>query len=679
MQKLKLDEIISHIEQGICFEASHNDDFFIKIHDYVPYVCTAIHAGARLRPELEKKCLLSKAERYYEEDPHTEKFIQSLPITLVGNDSRYEYDLNRDEANAIYDVAWGKQVWKIPLTAEEHEASIEKHRNFYRVVHALIKRLESSFGAALVYDIHSYNHKRHSESYLFNIGVENIDIQRYNRQISFWKKELLNIKVKKTAAEVSVNHIFYGRGYLLKMVKEQFEHTLVLATEVKKVFMDEHNGQAFPLVIQSIEKGLKNAIINNAQHYINTKSNYDVKHKNTLLSSTLQPELIKLDKELYRIAKHFEVLGFVNPQNVEQEKRKFFRSKFTVNPAFRYKPLTIDPHGFKAKMYKLDVDRLEDVHIRQVYIDIIRSYTDKVDLLNTLGTENFLYNSLRYFGEPNPQDIANANFLLYCDELPQFENEDYLEMAEVKARFKAEGERYGFTYQVQEAKHIPSDALVINSKRLLLLKSGARFTPTRLNALLNHEIGVHMVTTMNAQVQPLKFLSLGLPRNTYTQEGLAIMSEMLSGCLSITRLKELALRVLAVHYMVKGDDFKTTFLRLRDEHKVNDEKLFYLVTRVYRGGGFTKDYLYLKGFRKVLDMQANGVKLDNLFLGKTTHTHLTILNELVDRKILNRPTYRCHAFESPVALDPILQYLTNSLKLAQNSSIRRNIEVPLRT
>jgi len=54
--------------------------------------------------------------------------------------------------------------------------------------------------------------------------------------------------------------------------------------------------------------------------------------------------------------------------------------------------------------------------------------------------------------------------------------------------------------------------------------------------------------------------------------------------------------------------------------------------------------------------------LDNLFLGKTTHTHLTILNELVDRGILNAPTYRCHSFEEPVEMDPILKYLTDSLK-----------------
>src|SRR5690606_14771246 len=232
------------------------------------------------------------------------------------------------------------------------------------------------------------------------------------------------------------------------------------------------------------------------------KSNIDVKRKNSLLSGSLQPELLKLDQELYKLARNFEVLGFVNPLNIEQEKKKFFKSKFSENPEFRYKPLTIDPHVFKTKMYRLNVDALEDVHIRQVYIDIIRSYTDKVDMLNSLGTDNFLYNSLRYFGEPSQQDIANATFLLYCKELPEFENEALLDNAFVKETFKEEGARYGFIFNVQEVTHIPSDALVINSKQLLMLKKGAKFTQTRLKALLNHEIGVHMVTIMNAQNQP---------------------------------------------------------------------------------------------------------------------------------------------------------------------------------
>ena len=662
MQNLDLQQVLDQIDQGLCFEASCEGAFIVKIQEYVPYVCTAIHNGHVLRDELKEICLLSEEERLYEEDPYTADFIQSLPITLVGCDSRYEYDLNRSEEECIYEEAWGKKVWSRKLINDEKALSIAKHRMFYQVVNTLISKLEKDFGSALIYDIHSYNYKRHKVSFLFNIGIENIDVKKYNSQISYWKRQLLTIKTRKIKPEVSVNHIFYGRGQLLKYIKNNFSNTLVLATEVQKVFMNELNGQPFPLVIQTLARGFKSAIINNSQHYINTLSNFNVKRKSSLLGSEISPELIKMDKKLYRLVKNFEILGHVNPVNIEVEKKRFFKAKFSTNPEFRYKPITIDPHDFKAKMYRLDVDSIEDVHIRQIYTEIIGAYSDKVDMLSTIGTDKFLYNSLRYFGEPSQKDIENAKFLLYCNELSHFEQEEYLDSSYVQEVFRNEVSSYGFQFKVQEVSNIPSDAIVINSKQLMLLKKGAKFTETRLKALVNHEIGVHMVTTMNAQEQPLKFLSLGLPKNTYTQEGLAIMSEMLSGCLTIKRLKELALRVLAVESLTKGNDFKTTYQMLLDEFRPDENMLYYLVTRVYRGGGFTKDYLYLRGFRKMLAFQEEGVKMDNLFLGKTTHRHLPLLNELVDRGILNPPKYRCNAFVNPEQIDTILKYLTDSIR-----------------
>ena len=662
MQNLSLNEIISLINRGECFEATHNGDFNIKILEYVPYVCVALHDGGNLRPELEEICLLNKEERYYEEDPHTGEMIKSLPITLIGCDSRYEYDLNRNEENCIYDVAWGRKVWKRELTQEEREISLEKHRNFFKVIDALVTKLEKDFGAAIFYDIHSYNFKRHLQSHVFNIGIENIDIKKYNNQISFWKKQLAGIKIRKIKADVSVNHIFYGRGQLLVHIKNKYNNTLVLATEVKKIYMDELTGQLYPMILRDVTKGLKNAIVSNSQYYINTLAKINVTRKSTLLNSEIQPEVLKLDKQLYRILRNFEILSFVNPLNIESEKKRFFKSRFAVNPEFRYKPLTIDPFLFKSRMYSLNVDSIDDIHIRQIYIDIITAYSDKIDIISNIGSDKFLYNSLRYFGEPSAKDIANANFLLYCNELPQFELPQEYDHDEAALFFSTEIAKYGFNFKVEVVSTIASDVLVLNSKQTLLVKKGARFTRARLNALLNHEVGVHAVTTMNAQMQPLKFLSLGLPRNTYTQEGLAILAEMFSGNLTVGRLQELGLRVLAVELLTAGNDFKTTFQQLYEQHHVNPDKLFYLVTRVYRGRGFTKDFLYLRGFRKLLELIEKGTNLNNLFLGKTNHHYLPILNELVDRGILQRPTFKSQAFENPSPIEPILKYLTDCLK-----------------
>lgn len=81
--------------------------FFVKIEDYSRVVCTAIHNGHRLRPALRENCALSEAERLREEDPFTADLIANMPITVIGNDSRYEYDLNRPPETCVYEEAWG--------------------------------------------------------------------------------------------------------------------------------------------------------------------------------------------------------------------------------------------------------------------------------------------------------------------------------------------------------------------------------------------------------------------------------------------------------------------------------------------------------------------------------------------------------------------------------------------
>ena len=112
--------IIEKINQRECFEATiETGAFSIKIDRYEPVMCAAIHNGGNLRTSLVDNCLLTQDERYYEEDPYTGSFIEQQPITLIAHDSRYEYDLNRNHDECVYETAWGKEIWKKPLSAEE--------------------------------------------------------------------------------------------------------------------------------------------------------------------------------------------------------------------------------------------------------------------------------------------------------------------------------------------------------------------------------------------------------------------------------------------------------------------------------------------------------------------------------------------------------------------------------
>ena len=86
-----------------------------------------------------------------------------------------------------------------------------------------------------------------------------------------------------------------------------------------------------------------------------------------------------------------------------------------------------------------------------------------------------------------------------------------------------------------------------------------------------------------------------------------------------------------------------------------------LAARVYRGGGFTEDYLYLTGLRQGLRMFLSGINMQPLFVGKTSFAYLPILKEMIDREIIVGPAYMPHALSAAVENNSILGYLLKSI------------------
>jgi hypothetical protein len=270
MLKLSIEEIIANIEAEALFEAVANDySFTIKIDSYVPYACGAVHDGHQFRKELWDNCKHTAYERWFEEDPATKEMVQTHPIVIAGMDSRFEYDLNRGPDNAIYEDAWGKQLWHEPLSEAMISKSLEKHTNFYKVVHALIAKLEHKFGVCIVYDMHSYNWKRWDrEVPTWNLGTSNVDQERFKEDIASWSAALGKMKLPHNIPSTSkINDTFQGNGYFLKYITQNFDNTLVLATEIAKVYCDELSQIMYPEVVQAVERYLKTALKKHAETF----------------------------------------------------------------------------------------------------------------------------------------------------------------------------------------------------------------------------------------------------------------------------------------------------------------------------------------------------------------------------------------------------------------------------
>lgn len=273
MERLSVLEIIQNIKNEKCFHAVAEDySFTIKIDKYVHYACAAVHDGHQFRKELWDNCLHTEYDRWYEEDPETKNMVVSHPIVIAGRDSRFEYDLNRDPENAVFDTAWGKKLWKTPLSDAQKQKSLAKHSNFYKVTHALVSKLEEKFGTAIVYDMHSYNWKRWDrEVPTWNLGTSNIDNNRFGDQVELWRNALASIElphdIKQTAL---INDTFQGNGYFLKFITNTFDNTLVLATEIAKIYCDEYNQIIFPEVLNSVASQLQNLLPSHANNFYKT-------------------------------------------------------------------------------------------------------------------------------------------------------------------------------------------------------------------------------------------------------------------------------------------------------------------------------------------------------------------------------------------------------------------------
>ena len=663
MRTLSEKECIALIKKGECFHAEVEfGAFLVKIDEYAPIICTAIHNGNKLRPELEKSFLLSQAERFYEEDPYTDELISSFPIQLIGNDSRFEYDLNRAKSLSTYfKTAWDKQVWDKPLNQKQRAKNHGKHQSFYNVLEAIIEVIEKQFKNSIIFDIHSYNYKRiNKDTPTFNIGSGQIDIERWGSVVNHFEKQLNHIALPNLDVRSAINEVFHGRGYLITHVNAHFDNTLVIPVEVKKIFMDETSGDVYPLVLEELKTGFKSAISETAAFFVRRYGKKKKTQKADVLSSTISPEVLTLDKKLYSLCKSVETLNFINPVNIIAQRSKFLNKNDYVPPNFNYKQLDINPYKFREQLYKLPVDDVNDADIQQLYRHVIDNLANKIDLLTTIGTDDFVYSSLKYYGEPNCTDIANARFLLHLNTNHNNNDNKVLNADQAILYFKEQANVWGLKCRVEKSSKVIAKAMVNNEKALLLINKTALFTEKELHAFAYHELGIHMLTTINAKKHPLKVFSLGLTGNTHTQEGLALYSEYCSGNLTVQRLKTIALRVIAVQYMLEHGDFVKTYHALMNEFGLEKDFTFTLTTRVYRGGGFTKDYLYLKGFRDIINL-AKTNSIDNLLVGKTGLLDFDITNEIVERGMISKPT-PLFDLTYKSSGDAVLDFIIDSIK-----------------
>ncbi len=379
--------------------------------------------------------------------------------------------------------------------------------------------------------------------------------------------------------------------------------------------------------------------------------------------------VLDIDRQLAEIDRSFDLLLQATPVNAESAWREFRRSGFEKPPVFYYRPLSVDSVLLKRQLYLIPVERVEDPTLSYLFRQKQDELDRQITLLSDVDSPRFLQESLQVYGGVSDWLLEQGTELL--DQVPtrsggrtKAEQFDALAFArraqEELGYYQQKCADFSATVSVRDDMYA---GLMVSGDRLLI-GGRTKIPRKRVEALLQHEIGTHLLTRYNGHHQPFQQFEVGLAGYDGFQEGLAVLAEFLVGGLSRSRARVLAARVVGAHHMLHGATFIDTFRSLNLNYDFSQRTAYTIAMRLYRGGGLTKDAVYLRGLLQILRYLREGGALEPLFIGKVASSHLPMISELAMREIIKPPALRPRYLESAGAQKK-LERLRGGLKVLE--------------
>lgn len=370
----------------------------------------------------------------------------------------------------------------------------------------------------------------------------------------------------------------------------------------------------------------------------------------------------QLDDALVHASKKIKVLSALAwPVGVEE---KFLQGWRKGNPELP--EIKIQPPNVTDSIRELDdiVQKCNhDDPVEKFLAETALSYSNAGHMLMHVSTPEFTKYSTKIYGRPDAvyklQGITAVDgakfFLDVTDKLignPHIQpTETDISATDFAGWLKTEVDEF-FQHDAVEVlvdQKMSSKALAGATR--IRVRGNAIFSQLDKDQLLYHEAFVHTATQLNGRKQTnLKSLGLGAPRTTRTQEGIAVLAELITNSIDISRLRRIALRVIAVKMALDGADFIDLFKFFLDAGQSEEESVK-SAQRIFRGGAvkggvvFTKDAVYLQGLIEVhtflrvaiRDNKPNLVR--NLFAGRLNLADALRLDPLFQSGWLIPPVY----------------------------------------
>ncbi len=413
----------------------------------------------------------------------------------------------------------------------------------------------------------------------------------------------------------------------------------LIGLEIPPFFKNEEAKEFYFMDFRKFKIAFSKIIRKSIFEFIRVQTSFKIQDHNVLGSTKINSAVWEVDKQLFEIQNQFQFLLLISPTNTNEAMQHFIDNSYNGNPKFLYRLLPIDPDRLKEQLFSIKIKKIQDPALTFLFMDKREELEKQITMLKERGSKNFLFSSIRLYNSVDSELYQTAENLLetISPESP-FEGKiiDCFDMAE-KCRMEIEYYKQ-FYPDLRATVEVKPDVVgMLVSKGNLYIGKNYQIPENRIEALIHHEIGTHVLTFYNGKVQPFKQLSIGLADYDELQEGLAVLSEYLVGGLTKDRLRLLAARVVAGHFLSLGMNFEDTFHKLTNNCKIDKITAFQVTARIHQGGGCTKDIIYLRGIINLLDYLANGGDLELLYIGKIALKHVPLIQELKARKIIKKP------------------------------------------
>lgn len=351
----------------------------------------------------------------------------------------------------------------------------------------------------------------------------------------------------------------------------------------------------------------------------------------------------RADRKIVEASRKLKILKYINPTNALHERDRFFAAKCRYTPRFSYAPLAFDPHDLRRALARVPVDKIKDPGLARLYAQKRDELLLTLDLVQAVGTPAFREISLNLFGprpSPRPEDFFLEEARHFVTLEPEIEAATLT--PEQAKRILEEGVSYyarqaPFRCAIKIREHLSANAAA--GEQSVVIRDKTYYTRNDILAVSEHEISVHVLTAHNGFSQPLKILGVGLPGYLQDHEGYAIFSEYMRRFLTTNRLRTIGGRALAVDMMLRDVPFPETFAALVERHQFDLSDAFSICERAYRGGGYTKDAIYFRGFINVFKSWIGGMDLSVFSLGKMAIRHVPYVARLLKEGVLRAPRF----------------------------------------